>query len=150
MEFEFWGRRRWARSHAIGCRKSWWSGRWIRPRVSSIKSLIIFRGFPFPPLCFSCWLSSFSLEWFGNRRFVLAINWVFGLVRWVIEVNGAPDTLYAGEMYQLQVDFPEHYPMEAPQVLCFIRIRISFLCHNLLEWFVGVKWEFGVWSKEFI
>ncbi|KAG8377846.1 hypothetical protein BUALT_Bualt08G0076000 [Buddleja alternifolia] len=35
--------------------------------------------------------------------------------RWVIEVNGAPGTLYAGEMYQLQVDFPEHYPMEAPQ-----------------------------------
>nr|CAB3493692.1 unnamed protein product [Digitaria exilis]CAB3498882.1 unnamed protein product [Digitaria exilis] len=25
-------------------------------------------------------------------------------------------TLYTGETYQLQVDFPEHYPMEAPQV----------------------------------
>ncbi|KAL0351833.1 UNVERIFIED_CONTAM: Ubiquitin-conjugating enzyme 15 [Sesamum calycinum] len=37
------------------------------------------------------------------------------LQRWVIEVNGAPGTLYAGETYQLQVDFPEHYPMEAPQ-----------------------------------
>ncbi|CAN1225784.1 Probable ubiquitin-conjugating enzyme E2 16 [Linum perenne] len=37
--------------------------------------------------------------------------------RWVIEVNGAPGTLYANEMYQLQVDFPEHYPMEAPQVI---------------------------------
>nr|CAB3503311.1 unnamed protein product [Digitaria exilis] len=24
-------------------------------------------------------------------------------------------TLYTGETYQLQVDFPEHYPMEAPQ-----------------------------------
>jgi hypothetical protein len=36
--------------------------------------------------------------------------------RWVIEVNGAPGTLYANETYQLQVDFPEHYPMEAPQV----------------------------------
>lgn len=36
--------------------------------------------------------------------------------RWIIEVNGAPGTLYADEMYQLQVDFPEHYPMEAPQV----------------------------------
>ncbi|KAE8707737.1 Ubiquitin-conjugating enzyme 15 [Hibiscus syriacus] len=37
------------------------------------------------------------------------------LQRWVIEVNGAPGTLYANETYQLQVDFPEHYPMEAPQ-----------------------------------
>ncbi|CAN1813992.1 Probable ubiquitin-conjugating enzyme E2 16 [Linum perenne] len=37
--------------------------------------------------------------------------------RWVIEVIGAPGTLYANETYQLQVDFPEHYPMEAPQVI---------------------------------
>lgn len=36
----------------------------------------------------------------------------------MIEVSGAPGTLYANETYQLQVDFPEHYPMEAPQV-CF-------------------------------
>ncbi|KAL7255769.1 hypothetical protein ACSBR1_009823 [Camellia fascicularis] len=39
------------------------------------------------------------------------------LQRWVIEVNGAPGTLYANEKYQLQVDFPEHYPMESPQVI---------------------------------
>ncbi|ONK64114.1 uncharacterized protein A4U43_C07F22220 [Asparagus officinalis] len=39
------------------------------------------------------------------------------LQRWVIEVNGAQGTLYANETYQLQVDFPEHYPMEAPQVM---------------------------------
>ncbi|KAJ6989923.1 Ubiquitin-conjugating enzyme [Populus alba x Populus x berolinensis] len=39
------------------------------------------------------------------------------LQRWVIEVIGAPGTLYANETYQLQVDFPEHYPMEAPQVI---------------------------------
>ncbi|KAF5181031.1 Ribosomal rna small subunit methyltransferase i [Thalictrum thalictroides] len=39
------------------------------------------------------------------------------LQRWVIEVNGASGTLYANETYQLQVDFPEHYPMEAPQVI---------------------------------
>ncbi|CAN6281903.1 unnamed protein product, partial [Urochloa humidicola] len=39
------------------------------------------------------------------------------LQRWVIDVAGAPGTLYTGETYQLQVDFPEHYPMEAPQVI---------------------------------
>ncbi|CAH2076467.1 unnamed protein product [Thlaspi arvense] len=39
------------------------------------------------------------------------------LQRWIIEVNGAPGTLYANETYQLQVEFPEHYPMEAPQVI---------------------------------
>ncbi|XBH82559.1 hypothetical protein VPH35_071185 [Triticum aestivum] len=37
--------------------------------------------------------------------------------RWVIEVSGAEGTLYAGETYRLQVDFPEQYPMEAPQVI---------------------------------
>ena len=36
--------------------------------------------------------------------------------RWIIEVHGAPNTLYEGEQFHLQVDFPEHYPMEAPQV----------------------------------
>ncbi|KAJ7515962.1 hypothetical protein O6H91_22G036200 [Diphasiastrum complanatum] len=39
------------------------------------------------------------------------------LQKWIIEVTGAPATLYANEQYQLQVDFPEHYPMEAPQVI---------------------------------
>uniref|UniRef100_A0A453H2R5 UBC core domain-containing protein n=1 Tax=Aegilops tauschii subsp. strangulata TaxID=200361 RepID=A0A453H2R5_AEGTS len=39
------------------------------------------------------------------------------LQRWVIEVSGAEGTLYAGETYRLQVDFPEQYPMEAPQVI---------------------------------
>lgn len=45
------------------------------------------------------------------------------IIRWVIEVVGAPGTLYADETYQLQVDFPEHYPMEAPQV----DVPISYL-----------------------
>lgn len=31
-------------------------------------------------------------------------------------MHGAPGTLYVNEIFQLQVDFPEHYPMEAPQV----------------------------------
>ncbi|VVA92720.1 unnamed protein product [Arabis nemorensis] len=39
------------------------------------------------------------------------------LQKWIIDVTGAPGTLYANETYQLQVDFPEHYPMEAPQVV---------------------------------
>lgn len=39
------------------------------------------------------------------------------LQRWIIEVHGAPNTLYEGEEFHLQVDFPEHYPMEAPQVV---------------------------------
>ncbi|MQM09488.1 hypothetical protein Taro_042362 [Colocasia esculenta] len=51
----------------------------------------------------------FGLGFAGNHAPVLPL--------WIIEVVGAPGTLYAGETYQLQVDFPEHYPMEAPQVI---------------------------------
>lgn len=42
------------------------------------------------------------------------------IVRWIIEVTGAPGTLYANETYKLQVDFPEHYPMESPQATFLI------------------------------
>ncbi|KAG5397498.1 hypothetical protein IGI04_019312 [Brassica rapa subsp. trilocularis] len=37
------------------------------------------------------------------------------LQKWIIDVTGAPGTLYANETYQLQVEFPVNYPMEAPQ-----------------------------------
>ncbi|KAF6139572.1 hypothetical protein GIB67_015529 [Kingdonia uniflora] len=40
-----------------------------------------------------------------------------GIWGWIIEVNGASGTLYSNETYQLQVDFPEHHPMETPQVI---------------------------------
>lgn len=57
---------------------------------------------------------------------------------WVIEVNGAPGTLYANETYQLQVDFPEHYPMEAPQVSDSFH---SVLLPSFSLWLVGAVWR---------
>ncbi|KAL3616126.1 hypothetical protein CASFOL_040016 [Castilleja foliolosa] len=57
------------------------------------------------------------MEWQMNPPTGFKHKATDNLQRWVIEVNGAPGTPYAGEMYQLQVDFPEHYPMEAPQVI---------------------------------
>lgn len=60
-------------------------------------------------------------------EFIYLINSAMnGVYRWVIEVNGAPGTLYANETYQLQVDFPEHYPMEAPQVKCITLWRLIY------------------------
>ncbi|KAI0504780.1 hypothetical protein KFK09_015733 [Dendrobium nobile] len=47
------------------------------------------------------------------------------LQSWIIEVVGAAGTLYANETYELQVDFPEHYPMEAPQVIEVFK-RVDF------------------------
>jgi len=62
------------------------------------------------------------LIWYFSQK-----NYLFLYGRWVIEVGGAPGTLYSNETYQLQVDFPENYPMEAPQVIIFILIYINSL-----------------------
>ncbi|KDO84673.1 hypothetical protein CISIN_1g031319mg [Citrus sinensis] len=57
------------------------------------------------------------------------------LQRWIIEVNGAPGTLYANETFELQVDFPEHYPMEAPQVINYTIIFFLVLnSYSLAVW----------------
>jgi ubiquitin-conjugating enzyme E2 W len=42
-------------------------------------------------------------------------------------VTGAPGTLYTNETYQLQVDFPENYPMEAPQVIFFFFFPLIYM-----------------------
>lgn len=39
------------------------------------------------------------------------------LKRWMIQMHGAQGTLYANEVFMLQVDFPENYPMESPEVV---------------------------------
>ncbi|PWA83502.1 putative ubiquitin-conjugating enzyme E2 18 [Artemisia annua] len=57
------------------------------------------------------------VEWQVNPPSGFVHNVTDNLQRWVIEVYGAQGTIYANEKYQLQVDFPEHYPMEAPQVI---------------------------------
>jgi len=57
------------------------------------------------------------VEWQVNPPVGFKHKVTDNLQRWIIEVNGAPGTLYSNESYQLQVDFPEHYPMEAPQVI---------------------------------
>ena len=38
--------------------------------------------------------------------------------RWVVDIAGAPNTLYAGEEFQLQFKFGRRYPFESPQVSC--------------------------------
>lgn len=36
---------------------------------------------------------------------------------WVINVTGAPGTLYEGERYKLQFKFPQRYPFDSPSVM---------------------------------
>lgn len=52
-------------------------------------------------------------------------------------MTGAPGTLYANETYQLQVEFPVNYPMEAPQA-CHLNppLWFGFLVLFLLSFVV--------------
>lgn len=69
--------------------------------------------------------------------------WINLIKRWVIEVHGAPGTLYANETFQLQVDFPEHYPMEAPQV-DFFAVWIWAPLLQLLNYISWYRWYFCI------
>lgn len=37
-------------------------------------------------------------------------------VRWVVDIEGAPGTLYEGERFQLGFKFTSRYPFDSPQV----------------------------------
>ncbi|KNE56543.1 hypothetical protein AMAG_02345 [Allomyces macrogynus ATCC 38327] len=39
------------------------------------------------------------------------------LSKWIVEIHGAEDSIYAGESWRLQLKFPHDYPMEAPEVI---------------------------------
>jgi ubiquitin-conjugating enzyme E2 W len=36
---------------------------------------------------------------------------------WLLQISGAPETLYSGECFVLQVTFPVEYPIKAPEVI---------------------------------
>ncbi|KAK6938880.1 Ubiquitin-conjugating enzyme E2 [Dillenia turbinata] len=55
-------------------------------------------------------------EWQVNPPAGFKLKAIDNLQRWVIEINASHGRPYVKKIYQLQVDFPEHYPMEAPQV----------------------------------
>ena len=41
--------------------------------------------------------------------------------RWMVDLEGAPGTLYEGQKYQLQFKFGNRYPFDSPQVkYCFL------------------------------
>lgn len=38
--------------------------------------------------------------------------------RWIVDMEGAPGTLYEGEKFQLLFKFSSRYPFDSPQVNC--------------------------------
>ncbi|MCO5556488.1 hypothetical protein L7F22_010037 [Adiantum nelumboides] len=57
------------------------------------------------------------LEWQNNPPPGFKLNPTDDLSRWTIEFDGATDSFYAGEHFQLLVQFPEKYPLESPEVV---------------------------------
>ncbi|EGD76230.1 ubiquitin conjugating enzyme E2 [Salpingoeca rosetta] len=37
--------------------------------------------------------------------------------RWIVQIAGAPNTVYAGETFQLQLSFSDKYPFSPPEVI---------------------------------
>ncbi|EFJ26110.1 ubiquitin-conjugating enzyme 15, E2 [Selaginella moellendorffii] len=56
-------------------------------------------------------------EWQINPPAGFKHKYSDNLQRWHIDMIGASGTLYADEKYILQIEFPENYPMESPQVV---------------------------------
>lgn len=56
-------------------------------------------------------------EWQNNPPSGFKLHPTDDLQRWVIEFTGAAGTFYEGERFQLQIEFPEKYPLDSPQVV---------------------------------
>lgn len=54
--------------------------------------------------------------------------------RWIVDLDGAPGTLYAGEKMQLLFKFGSRYPFDSPQVstgytrTLFISLEVYYSC----------------------
>ena len=54
---------------------------------------------------------------------------MFVYFSWTIMINGAKNTVFAGEEFKLQIKFTPRYPFEAP-IVSFVTV---YLLHTFLE-----------------
>lgn len=47
-------------------------------------------------------------------------KFVFFYSRWIVDMEGAPGTLYEGEKFQLLFKFSSRYPFDSPQVTALL------------------------------
>jgi len=75
----------------------------------------------------------------------LKINDVANLQRWVVDILGAKDTLYDGELFQLQFTFPNQYPLESPEVI-FVGSHIPIHPHIYGNGHICLSILYDQWS----
>lgn len=52
--------------------------------------------------------------------FISSFKFVFFYSRWIVDMEGAPGTLYEGEKFQLLFKFSSRYPFDSPQVTALL------------------------------
>lgn len=77
-----------------------------------------------------CWASCQWHLWFYDMRNMFKYSPC--LFRWIVDMEGAPGTLYEGEKFQLLFKFSSRYPFDSPQVSArgsavLLRTQSSFL-----------------------
>lgn len=55
----------------------------------------------------------------NNHLLVYNTTFCFSILRWIVDMEGAPGTLYEGEKFQLLFKFSSRYPFDSPQVSAF-------------------------------
>lgn len=64
---------------------------------------------------------------------------------WIVSVFGAPGTLYANQVFQLQFSFPEDYPLHSPEVI-FVGNRIPVHPHIYSNGHICLSILYDSWS----
>lgn len=67
-----------------------------------------------------------SLFSFSPQSFLTEVKKFFFYSRWIVDMEGAPGTLYEGEKFQLLFKFSSRYPFDSPQVTALL---LNFLLY---------------------
>ncbi len=67
------------------------------------------------------------------------------ILRWVLTIHGAKDTLYQGEKFKLQFLFSAEYPLESPEVM-FIGTAIPVHPHIYSNGHICLSILYDAWS----
>uniref|UniRef100_A0A8C9EKW6 UBC core domain-containing protein n=1 Tax=Pavo cristatus TaxID=9049 RepID=A0A8C9EKW6_PAVCR len=52
------------------------------------------------------------------------------ITQWIVDMEGAPGTLYEGEKFQLLFKFSSRYPFDSPQVSLFVYPKFMYLLYG--------------------
>jgi ubiquitin-protein ligase len=74
------------------------------------------------------------------------------IFKWHANIRGPADTIYAGGVFHMQIDFPENYPVSPPSITLFTKVPHpnvfgSTLCLDMLQ--EGAKKWYEGWTSAY-